>query len=193
MININELSLLQDFKYLHLSDKICKGEANLDGKWIRFYDRSSYQVVDFDDYILKVGSSVYGDDNIIFQKDGTIFINEKSKDLFKTNGDIVGYLFDIENRWRMIKKEGNKHMPFKSWRNDLYGLILFVMFCILTLIGGTMGLLTGLLSSVIVGGIIGVLGYFVLSSKIKRYVSEYIHNHEYDDYSKILIQEYMTE
>ena len=68
MININELSILQDFKYLHLSDKICKGEANLDGKWIRFYDRSSYQVVDFDDYILKVGSSVYGDDNIIFQR-----------------------------------------------------------------------------------------------------------------------------
>jgi len=85
MINIRELSLLSDFKYICLSDKISKGEANLDGNWIWYYDRSFSKTVNFDDHVLKIGTTIYGDENIIWQKDGTLFIREKSKDIFNTN------------------------------------------------------------------------------------------------------------
>lgn len=191
MININELSMLKDFKYIHLSDKISKGEVNLDGDWIRYYDRWFCQKVNFDDFILNVGTTIYGDDHIIYQKDGTIFIKEQSKEMFKSNGDIIGYLFNIENRWSIIRREGNKKLPFNSWRKELYGLVCFVSFCLLTIVGGTKGLFIGLLTSLSVGVFIGIVGYYVLSSKIKKYVREYIRLHEYDNYSKILIQDYL--
>lgn len=193
MINIRELSLLSDFKYICLSDKISKGEANLDGNWIWYYDRSFSKTVNFDDHVLKIGTTIYGDENIIWQKDGTLFIKEKSKDIFNTNGDIVGYLYNIENRWRSIKKEGDIHLPFKKWRKELYEFILFIAFCLLTIIGGTKGLLTGLGVSLIVCGTLLIIGLIVLSSKIKAYVKEYIISHGHDDYSKILINDYLSE
>ena len=193
MINIRELSLLSDFKYICLSDKISKGEANLDGNWIWYYDRSFSQIVNFDDHVLKIGTIIYGDENIIWQKDGTLFIREKSKDFFNTNGDIIGYLYNIENRWRNIKKEGDRHLPFKRRHKELYEIILFVAFCLLTVVGGTKGLPIGLGVSFIVSGILLIIGLIVLSSKAKGYVKEYIISHGHDDYSKILINDYLSE
>lgn len=193
MINIRELSLLSDFKYICLSDKISMGEANLDGNWIWYYDRSFSQIVNLDDHVLKIGTIIYGDENIIWQKDGTLFIREKSKDLFNTNGDIIGYLYNIENRWRNIKKEGDRHLPFKRWHKELYEIILFVAFCLLTVVGGTKGLPIGLGVSFIVSGILLIIGLIVLSSKAKGYVKEYIISHGHDDYSKILINDYLSE
>lgn len=192
MINIQELSKLRDYKYIHLSDKTSKGEANLDGNWIRYYGNNNYEIVNFDDYVLLSGTTIYGDGNIIYQKDGTIFISERAKEKFKTNGDIVGYLFDIENGWINIKIEGDKNLPYFTWRKELNHFILFVMFCVLTVVGGIKNLSLGLFFSLIVGITIWVVGSALLYYRNKDYVREYIREHEYDDYSRILILEFLS-
>lgn len=191
MIDNNELSILREFKYIHLSDKISRGEGNLNGNWIRYGDDMPYQLVNFGEYVLKSGTTIYGDENIIYQKDGTIFISERSKDKFKSNGDVVGYLYNIENQWRSIKKEGNKTMPFEKWRKELHQFTLFFMFCILTIVGGNKGLLIGLVSSLVLGGLIMLIGHLMLFYKTKNFVREYIRMHDMDDFSKILIHDYL--
>ena len=193
MINTYELSILRTFKYIHLSDRTGMGKVNLDGKWIKYYNGIYYQVINFDDYVLNSHTVIYGDDNIICQDDGTLFISERAKEKFNTNGDIVGYLFNIESRWIKIKREGDKKLPYNIWRKELNHFVLFVMYCVLTLIGATKTLLVGLFSSIVVGIGIWIIGDIILYYRNKDYVREYIKEHEYDDYSKILIQEYLSD
>jgi hypothetical protein len=192
MINIQELSVLREYKYLHLSDKIGKGEANLDGNWLYYNGSLSCERVNFDEYILELGTTIYGDDNLIYQKDGTLFIKEANRDQFNSNGDVVGYLFNIENKWRLIKKEGDKNSPYDTWRKEWNQLILFVMFCILTIGGGCYTLLLGVVSSIIVGVTGWIIGDIILYYRYKDYIREYIKTHEHDDYSQILIHDYLT-
>ena len=192
MTGIHNLSILREFKYLHLSDKISKGEVNLDGNWIKYNGNTNREIVNFDDYTLLSGTIIYGDDNIIYLNNGTIFISERSKEKLNNDGDIVGYLFKIESRWQIIKYEGDKKLPYYSWCKELNHFILFIMFCVLTIVGGSNNLLLGLLFSVVIGGSIWGIGDIILYYRNKDFVREYIRANEYDDYSKILIQEYLS-